>query len=336
MKTVVIGGGAAGIFAAIHCNAILLERTNQLLSKVRISGGGRCNVTTSTTDPKKLIENYPRGSRELLGPFHHFGPLDTVQWFESRNVPLKTEKDGRIFPKSDRSQSIIDCLMQAAKDVDIRLQQKIKKIRKLGDHFEIEVNEETLHCDRLILATGSSKQGYLWAEELGHTIQLPVPSLFTFNVPTSPLKELSGIAVQDCHVSLPGFEQKGPVLITHFGFSGPAIIKLSAFAARYLYEQNYKAPLTIKWTPPLPKRLRRALQNEIETYQIEGKTTHKEEFVTCGGVTLKEVDFRTMESRLCPGLHFAGEILDIDGITGGYNFQNAWTTAFLAAKGCLK
>jgi len=334
MKTVVIGGGAAGIFAAIHCKALLLERSSHLLTKVRISGGGRCNVTTSTFDPKLLIQNYPRGGRELLGPFHHFGPQDTVRWFESRGVPLKTESDGRIFPQSNNSQTIIDCLMREASNLEIRLQQKIGAIRKVENHFEIEVNDEILCCDKLILATGSSKQGYAWAESLGHTIQSPVPSLFTFNVPDSPLKELSGIAVPDCKVLLPGtkFVQEGPVLITHFGFSGPAIIKLSAWAARYLFEKQYKAPLQIEWTPPFPKRLRRVLTEVIQNYQIDGKTTHKEEFVTCGGVTLKEVDFRNMGSRICPGLHFAGEILDIDGVTGGFNFQNAWTTAFLAAK----
>ena len=334
MKTVVIGGGAAGIFAAIHSDALLLERSTHLLTKVRISGGGRCNVTTSTFEPKELVQNYPRGGRELLGPFHHFGPTDTVEWFESRGVALKAENDGRIFPKSNSSQSIIDALMHAAQNIEIRLQQKIGAIKKVDDHFEIEVNDETICCDKLILATGSSKQGYQWAESLGHTIQKPVPSLFTFNVPTSPLKELSGIAIPDCKVSLPGtkFVQEGPVLITHFGFSGPAIIKLSAWAARYLFEQKYRAPLQIEWTPPFPKRLRRVLIEETQNYQIEGKTTHKEEFVTCGGITLKEVDFRKMESRICPGLHFAGEILDIDGVTGGFNFQNAWTTAFLAAK----
>lgn len=336
MKTIVIGGGAAGIFAAIHCNAILLERTNQLLAKVRISGGGRCNVTTSIVDPKELIQNYPRGGRELLGPFHHFGPLDTRVWFEERGVPLKTEADGRIFPRSNRSQTIIDCLMEAAKGLDIRMQQKIGAISKVGDHFEIECNGEVLKCDKLILATGSAKAGYRWAENLGHTIQEPVPSLFTFNVPSSPLKELSGIAVQDCIVSLPGssFQQRGPVLITHFGFSGPAIIKLSAWSARYLHDLAYQAPLTIRWTPPFPKRLKRFLKEETQNYLIEGKTTHKEEFVTCGGVTLKEIDFRTMESHLCKGLHFAGEVLDIDGVTGGFNFQNAWTTGFLAGKAC--
>ncbi|MCH9611314.1 MAG: aminoacetone oxidase family FAD-binding enzyme [Chlamydiae bacterium] len=334
MKSVVIGGGAAGIFAAIHCKALLLERSNNLLTKVKISGGGRCNVTTSIQEPSALVQNYPRGYRELLGPFHHFGPKDTVEWFTSRNVALKTERDGRIFPRSNRSSTIIDCLMREARGLDIRLHQKIGAISKVGDHFEIEVNGEILCCERLILATGSSKQGYKWAQSLGHTIQPPVPSLFTFNAPTSPLKELSGIAVQDCHVSVGKFEQRGPVLITHFGFSGPAIIKLSAFAARYLHEKGYKERLTIRFGQPLPRRLRRMLDDELQHYQIEGKTTHKEEFVTCGGVTLKEIDFRTMESHICPGLHFAGEILDVDGITGGFNFQNAWTTGYLAGKAC--
>lgn len=336
---IVIGGGAAGIFAALaakeaHCNAkvLLLEKHAVLLSKVRVSGGGRCNVTHNCLDPKELIHNYPRGSKELLGPFHRFGPKETIQWFESRGVKLKTEADGRMFPITNSSETIIRCLLHEASKlgVEIRLQQKIEKIEK---GFTIYLKDQSsLQTKNLLLATGSSKEGYEWATSLGHTIQKPIPSLFTFNVPTSPLKELSGVVVKECKIHLKDtkLRQQGSLLITHFGFSGPAVIKLSAWAAPYLYEKNYRAELVIDWPEVLPKNLQKA--NPPNTFLVEGKTTHKEEFVTCGGVTLKEVDFRTMESKLCPGLYFAGEILDIDGVTGGFNFQNAWTTASIAGK----
>ena len=343
---IVVGGGAAGIFAALRAKSchpdarvLLLEKTAVLLAKVRISGGGRCNVTHSCFDPKQLVQNYPRGNKELLGPFHRFGPRDTIEWFQGRGITLKTEKDGRIFPATDSSETIIQCLLGEAKKlgVEIALRQRIQAIEKTEGGFSLHLKEEEpLHCKKLLLATGSNSQGYAWAKELGHTIQTPLPSLFTFNVPTSPLKELSGIVVQDCEIHLKGtsLRQRGPVLITHFGFSGPAVIKLSAWAAPYLFEKNYQADLIIHWMPgssPLPKRLRKKLAAmEEDCYRIEGKTTHKEEFVTCGGVTLKEVHFKTMESKICPGLYFAGEILDIDGVTGGFNFQNAWTTGFIA------
>ena len=337
----VIGGGAAGIFAALaakkrapHIPVVVLEKTAVLLSKVKISGGGRCNVTHACFDPKKLIENYPRGGQELLGPFHRFQPQDTIDWFEERGVKLKTEPDGRIFPTTDSSSTIINCLLNEAKKlgVEIRLRERIDKPPE----------------GKLILATGSSLEGYKLAESFGHTIQPPVPSLFTFNVPTSPLKDLSGIATI-AKVTLVGssFTQTGPLLITHFGFSGPAILKLSAWGARFLHEKNYHAEIEINWLPgtktlqELPKNLLKKFKQQPEIqklesrlhhdrYQVDGKTTHKEEFVTCGGVTLKEIDFRTMESKLHPGLYFAGEILNIDGITGGFNFQNAWTTGYIA------
>lgn len=384
---IVIGGGAAGIFAAIHAKTpdskiLLLEKSAVLLSKVRISGGGRCNVTNSCLDPAQLVKNYPRGSRELLGPLHRFGPQNTIDWFESRDVALKTEADGRMFPTTDNSQTIIDCLLGEAKrlGVEIRLRARIEQISK-NDYFEIALPEgKTLQTKNLLLATGSSPEGYRWAEKFGHTIQPPVPSLFTFNIPTSPLKALSGITLENVQILLPGtsFSQKGPLLITHFGFSGPAALKLSAWAARYLHEQEYRVELKVNWLPELsleeifhtlcklkteapqknlssenpfnlPKNLWKALavdkrMNDLskeilrslaqklngDSYQVEGKTTNKEEFVTCGGVTLKEVDFKTMESKICPGLFFAGEILDIDGVTGGFNFQSAWTTGFIA------
>jgi predicted Rossmann fold flavoprotein len=374
---IVIGGGAAGVFAAIAAktahpaaSVALLEKSAVLLSKVRVSGGGRCNVTHACFDVAALVQNYPRGAQELRGPFHTFQPRDTIQWFESRGVLLKAEADGRVFPVSNNSETIINCLLSEAKKlgVEIFLRQRIETIEpgfKVGP----------FSCKKLILATGSSPQGYAWAGHLGHTIQKPVPSLFTFNVPTSPLKELSGIVVDPVQSKIGPFVQKGPLLITHFGFSGPAALKLSAWGARYLHEHDYKVPLTISWVaePTLPRlvelkksspqktlvsenvfKLPKKLWREFvgsekrlndfslkelqklserlhgDIYQVEGKTTHKEEFVTCGGVTLKEVNFKTMESKICPGLYFAGEILDIDGVTGGFNFQNAWTTAFIA------
>lgn len=380
---IIIGGGAAGFFAALsakkaHLDArvAIFEKSAALLSKVRVSGGGRCNVTHSCFDPIALSKNYPRGEKELVGPFHRFQPKDTIEWFESRGVKLKTEADGRMFPVTDSSETIIQCLISEAKQlgVEIFLRQKVETIKKIDDGFEI--GEFT--TKKLVLATGSSPQGHLWAQELGHTITDLAPSLFTFNVPNSPLAELSGTSFEKASVHLPGtsFSYTGPLLITHFGFSGPAVLKLSAFAARHLQQKEYAFEVKINWLPDLslqeikaklheqkkqfpnkpcenifhftknfwkhmfPQKLLnnislKELDQDAEklhsdTYQVQGKTTHKEEFVTCGGVHLKEVNFKTMESKICPGLYFAGEILDIDGITGGFNFQNAWTTGYLA------
>ncbi len=362
---IIIGGGAAGIFAAIaakeankDASVVVLEKSLALLAKVRISGGGRCNVTHACFDPLELTKNYPRGAKELIAPFHRFSPNDTIAWFESRGVKLKAEADGRIFPFSDSSQSIIDCLLNEANrlGVEIRTRWRVESIRKVNDHFLI--NDE-LSCQRVLLATGSSANGHEWAKSLGHTIEQAIPSLFTFHSPTSPLKDLSGISMPDVEVRLKGFSKRirGPILITHFGFSGPAIIKLSAWAAPFMFEHSYKAELIINWLPELSshqiqetnvahyfsKSLWRTLVDEKMTdqiiaeklhadrYQIDGKTTFKKEFVTCGGINRKEVNFKTMESKICPGLFFAGEVLDIDGVTGGFNFQNAWTTAFIAA-----
>lgn len=390
---VVIGGGAAGVFAAIRCKSldpsaqvILLEKTNQLLAKVRISGGGRCNVTHSCFDPLQLAQNYPRGSKELIGPFHHFQPKDTVSWFEERGVALKTESDGRMFPTTDSSETIIQCLLQEASrvGVEIRKQQRVETIRKKEHQFLVQLENEEILATSILLATGSSSWGYSIAKELGHPIVEPVPSLFTFNVPSSPLLDLSGISVPDVIVNLEetSFKQRGPLLLTHWGFSGPCILKLSAWAARHLHALSYKAKLHINWlaspnqekvyqnllqrkqktphgtlpsllpnnllarlcslismdpTLPLMKISNKELAHLSEklysnTYTIEGKTTYKQEFVTAGGIDLKSIDFRTMQSKMTPGLFFAGEILNIDGITGGFNFQNAWTTAWLAAK----
>lgn len=398
---VVIGGGAAGFFAALaakranrDAKVAILEKTAVLLSKVRISGGGRCNVTHACFDPSALSKNYPRGEKELIGPFHRFQPRDTIEWFESRGVLLKTEVDGRMFPTTNSSETIIDCLMGEARklNVEILLRQKIEAVEKTGDEFVVLTKDKMpLRAKKLILATGSSKEGYAWAEKLGHTIQSPVPSLFTFNIPNSPLHELSGVAFERVKIAICNtfFSQTGPLLITHFGFSGPAALKLSAWAARHLFEKDYCVDVSINW---LPLQSEKEIYNELQllkrkypnktlvaenpflfpknfwklfltvlgesylerlndislkqleflanrlhadVYQVNGKTTNKEEFVTCGGVSLKEVNFKKMESKSCSGLYFAGEVLDIDGITGGFNFQNAWTTGYIAGSSSI-
>jgi predicted Rossmann fold flavoprotein len=394
---IIIGAGAAGFFAAMtakknnpHAQVIILEKHAALLSKVRVSGGGRCNVTHACFDPLILSKNYPRGGKELVGPFNQFGPKETIEWFKLRGVDLKTEADGRMFPITDNSETIIECFLNEVErlGIEIRTQCKIEKIQKDNEKFEIFVKGEAkITADKLILTTGSSTQGHFWAKELGHTIIDPVPSLFTFNIPNSPLKELSGISIQDVKVQIKGtpFSQLGPLLITHFGFSGPAVLKLSAWAARELHEKNYEFEVQINWLPKLhleevnqnliqlkknvphksllsenlfklPKNFWKYLLKNLfkeknrlndfslkdlqklseklvsDTYSVKGKTTHKEEFVTCGGILLKEVNFKTMESKVCTGLFFAGEILDIDGITGGFNFQNAWTTGFISGR----
>lgn len=396
-KLVIVGGGAAGIFAAAlcaekltHCEIIVLEKTRQLLSKVRISGGGRCNVTHAQFDPRKLTSHYPRGNKELLGPFHRFQPQDTIAWFKHHGVALKIEEDGRVFPVTDASATIIDCLLSIIKErnVDIRCEQPVHLIERSGHRFTLHFEKQELVCDYLMLATGNNPQGHQLASSLGHSIIPPVPSLFTFNVPTSPLHDLTGISVDDAEISLKGssFKQRGSVLITHWGFSGPAVLKLSAWAARDLHSQNYRTEINIDWIPsfkreealdllcglkqkkpknrlecenpfslpmnlwkrllslsnipsgiPLAHLQKKALTELIDlltcsSFAQEGKTTYKQEFVTCGGIDLKEIDFKTMQSRLVDNLFFAGEILDIDGVTGGFNFQNAWTTAYLASE----
>lgn len=397
MKTfVILGGGAAGFFAALTAkqlnpklNVIILEKSAKLLSKVRISGGGRCNVTHACFDPKALIENYPRGAKELLGPFHEFQPKDTINWFETRGVPLKKEKDGRMFPTTDSSQTIIDALLRESEALNIKiiLKEEVKSVIKTADGFDLVCKNNNFKADYLFLATGSHPSGYLLAKNFSHTIVEPIPSLFTFNIPNFSLKELSGASVQKVHIYLSNKKQgqSGPLLITHFGFSGPAALKLSAFEARTLFDQNYNTELHINWTfdhtssivyeqlkqkdqtlkriPPfdLPKKLWLKMLEQLgidssskynglsnkalrkiadkltnDTYRIEGKTTNKEEFVTCGGISLSEINFKTMESKLTESLYFGGEILDIDGITGGFNFQNGWTTGYLAGKAVAK
>ena len=399
----IIGGGAAGIFGAIaaaSCDSsakvVVLEATDQPLDKVRISGGGRCNVTHNCFDPAELIKAYPRGSRELRSIFSRFQPRDTLAWFESQGVQLKAEPDGRIFPLTDNSATIVDCLLETARSmrVVINRQCRVKQIETRIDAngertFDISLHSgESISGNRLLIATGSSPQGYKFAESLGHSIVPCVPSLFTFKVSDKRLEELSGISFESVEATLTDggrkFQQSGPMLITHWGLSGPAILKLSAFAARELAECGYKGSLTIDLLPdlsrdaiakllsgsrdnygrkqvhvdsplPIPKRywgrttqhlgiptettwsgIKKAeidaIVNELKAarFDVAGKGIFKEEFVTCGGVNLKEVDFKTMQSKLCPGLFFAGEILDIDGLTGGFNLQAAWSTGWVA------
>ncbi len=402
MNVAVIGGGAAGFFAAIsvkenypYANVVIFEKSQKLLSKVKVSGGGRCNLTNGCTSIKELCEAYPRGGKALKKAFHTFNTKHAMQWFESRGVPLVIQDDNCVFPASQNSQSIIDCFLQQARllNIEIELGQGIKTIKPTGDRLELGFIDEGTASrifDKVIIATGGCPQrkGLAWLERLNHKIEKPVPSLFTFNMPAEPVTELMGVVVENTLVSIQGTKLKstGPLLITHWGMSGPAILKLSAFAARLLSERGYDFRIQVNWAGLqncdvvmddlktivsehpnkllpnirpyfLPERLWRyllkkgdlsetkkwgelgkkglnrlvnLLTNDI--YSVQGKTTFKEEFVTCGGVSLESVDFNTMQSRACKNLYFAGELLDIDGITGGYNFQAAWTTAYIAAK----
>jgi predicted Rossmann fold flavoprotein len=400
-RIVIVGGGAAGFFAAITCaeaapaaKLTLLEKSPQFLSKVRISGGGRCNVTHACFEPRALSAYYPRGGSALLAPLQLFQPRDTIAWFEARGVKLKREADGRMFPVTDSSQTVIDCLLGAARAAGVELlaNRALQGVaRRAEGGFELQLGQgETLLCERLMLATGGCRvpaAGQL-AVALGHTLEPPVPSLFTFHIAAPWVRELAGISVPSVEVSLPSvrLREQGPVLLTHAGLSGPAILRLSAWGARSLHELNYQFPLRLNWLPhldaqaltrelesrrraqparlvvnspvaPLPSRLwqnlvleagiaretrwaelsgsarHRLIQQLSGTeLQVSGKTLNQDEFVTCGGVRLKEVNFKTMESRLCPGLYFGGELLDIDGLTGGFNFQAAWTTGWLAGR----
>ncbi|MEA5499441.1 NAD(P)/FAD-dependent oxidoreductase [Limnoraphis robusta Tam1] len=430
MKVVVIGGGAAGFFGAIACanthphtKVILLEAGQQPLAKVRISGGGRCNVTHACFDPAQFVQNYPRGAKALRGAFSRFQAKDTVEWFTQKGVELKTEEDGRMFPITDDSETIVNCLIQSAKQagIQIKTQARVTEIHVNQKNHDLSINPvsegnlktfiphhqqetgffnrenyfkiilnsgEILTADRLLLATGSNPSGYRWAQQLGHQIIPPVPSLFTFNITDERLKDLAGVSVNSAKIKLPEakLEQTGPLLITHWGLSGPAVLKLSAWGARFLQDFRYKTSLIVNWLPLsnpealreellavksqlsqrvvssscpvlIPRRLWKQLtlavgideqkrwgevSNKVINqliqeltqgkFKINGKGVFKEEFVTCGGVSLKEVDFKTMESRCCPNLYFAGEILDIDGVTGGFNFQSAWTTGWLAGQ----
>jgi hypothetical protein len=400
-NVIVIGGGAAGFFAAINCAQLqnnftitLLEKSSKLLSKVRVSGGGRCNVTHACFDNSLLIKNYPRGEKELRNAFSKFSVTDTIKWFEQRGVELKTEFDGRIFPVTDKSETIVNCLMQEAEKagVTVKLNVDITEIFKNVDStFTLKANGGgVFECDKLIIATGGNPKdaAYDWLKKLGHTIVKPVPSLFTFNIPDSSITQLMGVSVSHAKVRIAAtkLETEGPLLITHWGMSGPAILKASAWGARQLSDLNYNFTTLINWLPKyteeklriefanqrfenpaklilkncpveLPKRLWEYFVNKAgisettrwadlpkknanilitiiinDEYKVQGKTTFKEEFVTCGGVSLKEIDFGTMQSKLIPNLYFAGEIMDVDGITGGFNFQNAWTSGWIAAQ----
>lgn len=404
-KVIVVGGGAAGFFSAISCahaskdvDVLLLEKTSKLLSKVAVSGGGRCNVTHACFENKTLATCYPRGEKPLKSAFSRFSTTDTIEWFQSRGVQLKTESDGRMFPKTDDSQTIIDCLMKEAKKlkVDIRTSIGVQQLKpRFEGGFTLTLTDGTImDCDKVIVATGGSPkaEGLEWLRQLGHQVVEPVPSLFTFNIPNNPIVDLQGIAIDPAKVKIldTKLEFSGPVLITHWGLSGPAVLKLSAYGARLLAERDYDFQVQVSWlnlkkedalrqelfnikaaNPTkhvgnllpvvLPKRLTEFLlskagvnpdkrwadvtKEEIQalinsflydTYTVKGKTTFKDEFVTCGGIHLDDVDFKTMESKRCKGLHFAGEVLDIDGITGGFNFQAAWTTGFIAGNGALK
>ena len=399
---VVIGGGAAGFFGAIACaesfpgaRVLILEATARVLTKVKISGGGRCNVTHHQFEPKQLINFYPRGQKELIGPFHRFQPKDTVAWFANHGVELKVEEDGRMFPITNDSQTIIDCLNSAARDsgVVLRKNMLVQNVVPCDLGFEIHIkSSQTLKSSHILLASGSMPYGVSLAANLGHRLISPVPSLFTFQIRDPLLEGLSGISFPNVRISLKiegtpqEFVQEGPCLITHWGLSGPAVLKLSAFAARELHRSAYKANLQVNWSPSLkmdealqklenckkqfPKKkmgnenpfscVRRfwdsilresgfaedALFGEATKKQLQslafrmtqtnlllaGKGVFKEEFVTAGGIAREEIDFRSMESKIQPGLYFAGEVIDIDGVTGGFNFQNAWTGSWIAGQ----
>jgi len=426
LRVAVVGGGASGYFSAIHAaisakeagipaQVTIFESGPNPLSKVKISGGGRCNVLHDQTKPiSEIVEGYPRGKYELLGPFTStFGPKQTAKWFQDHGVALKTEPDGRMFPVADSSQKVIDCLTNCAKEngVILKTKSRVQEIQHDGERFSLSLRDNLkTWCNKVILATGSSRNGHEWAKEMGHTIDSPVPSLFTFDIDKTchKIKDLAGISSKDVQIQFLsiGSEdsskaanpkkkgkrqnspmiQRGPILITHTGISGPAALKLSAFAARYLHENDYKGILKLNWLgegteketvshlesfkkqlgkktvikfcpfdADIPRRLwhnlvlasgieeaqkwadvsktqLNALAKEVCAceLQVTGKGTFKDEFVTCGGVVLKEVNMKTMESKFVPGLHFCGEILNVDGITGGYNFQNAWTTGYIA------
>lgn len=397
---VVIGGGAAGFFCAINAarftpelTVILLEKTPKLLSKVKVSGGGRCNVTHNCQSVNDLLKNYPRGQNFLKKAFAHFSTTDTINWFEERGVSLKTEADGRMFPVTDSSQTIIDCFLEEAKRYGVKIysQWNVQTLTKLDTGFEIISDKgQKIEADFACIACGGfpKKEQFDWITQLGHSIESPVPSLFTFNIPKNPITELMGISLPLATVKVAGSKlvESAPLLITHWGMSGPAVLRLSSWGARILSEKGYQFTGLVHWVPEmseetiraeiqkirfssptqkiqnatlfrLPQRLWHFLinragitedlrwtdlpskeQNRLikvltnDEYPVNGKTTFKEEFVTCGGIKLTEVDPATMESRIIPNLFFAGEILDIDGITGGFNFQHAWTSGWLAAK----
>ncbi|WP_179351325.1 BaiN/RdsA family NAD(P)/FAD-dependent oxidoreductase [Winogradskyella vidalii] len=392
---IIIGGGAAGFFAAINIaeqhpelSVAILERGKEGLQKVKISGGGRCNVTHAEFIPSELVLNYPRGEKELLGPFHTFMTGDTITWFEERGVELKIEEDGRMFPVSNSSQTIIDCFLNEAEKhkVEVLYNHSVKSIQALENSFTIETSQGDFQSKKLLVATGSNPKIWNLLEDLGHTIIQPVPSLFTFDIKDKRIKDIPGVVAKHVDIKVIGtdLESNGPVLITHVGMSAPAILKLSAFGAVELAKLNYNFKIEINFIQldfetcldqlknfkqefakktvfnsaqfDLPKRLWKslvsastiketerwadinkqqleALAGQLTTavFQVTGKSTFKDEFVTAGGVDLKEVNFKTFESKRIPNLYFAGEVMNVDAITGGFNFQNAWTGAYIAS-----
>ena len=396
---IIVGGGAAGFFTAINIveknpklKVAILERGAEVLQKVRISGGGRCNVTHAIFEPNELVKFYPRGEKELRGPFHQFCSGDTIEWFEQHGVELKIEADGRMFPVSNSSQTIIDCFLKATQKLGISVLtgqsvQSIFNLEVSGENlWKIETQTENYLAEKLILATGSNPKVWEMLQNFGHAVVSPVPSLFTFNIKDSRIKELPGVAAQvTVKVKDTKLTSTGPLLITHWGMSGPAILKLSAWGARILHDKNYQFTIYVNWlndedTAYVEKKLKELKQEhakksvskkspfeitnrlweslvlasgiEVETkwadlsktqlqnlanqltnatFQVNGKSTFKDEFVTAGGIDLKEINFKTMESKLHKNLYFAGEIVNIDAITGGFNFQNAWTSGFIVA-----
>ena len=400
----VIGGGAAGFFCAVNAakanstlRVVIVEKSSKLLSKVKISGGGRCNVTHHCFEINELVKRYPRGQHFLKKAFHHFNTTHTIQWFEERGIVLKTEADGRMFPQSNTSQTIIDCLLKEANmhGIAIMMNADVKQLNKQGNLFQLQLADgRQLEADYVCIACGGfpKPEHFSWVQQLGHSIESPVPSLFTFNMPGNPITALTGVSVENAVVKITGtkLSQQGPVLITHWGLSGPAVLKLSAYAARELAQMLYHFSILINWLPQYNEQtlkeawqgLRKQLasqpigyknpfslstrlwqyflqQAEINTeiswttltakqqnkliqtltaqpFEVKGKTTFKEEFVTCGGIKLSEINASTMQSRIVPNLFFAGEIMDVDGITGGFNFQHAWTSGWIAAEAIAK
>jgi len=398
-KLIVVGGGAAGFFCAINAarlnplmKVVIVEKNNKVLSKVKVSGGGRCNVTHACFEITELVKHYPRGQNFLKKAFHWFNTNHTVQWFEERGVKLKIEADGRMFPVTNDSQSIIDCLIREANKygVEILFQTEVQKIIKTGNGFQLETRNSKLETNFLCIAAGGYPKAaqFDWLQQIGHNVEAPVPSLFTFNIPNNNITTLMGVSVDNATVKIQStkLSETAPLLITHWGLSGPAVLKLSAWGARELAELQYNFHIAVNWLPAynennlrnewqqlrkqfasqkignknpfgLPQRLWLYLldgckvsdetrwgdisadaQNKIiriltaQAFQVKGKTTFKEEFVTCGGVKLSEIDVNSMQSKIIPGLFFAGEVMDIDGITGGFNFQSAWTSGWIAAK----
>ena len=399
LRVAVIGGGAAGFFAAFSvvehhpgASVVIIEKTSKLLSKVRISGGGRCNVTNACFSESKLSKSYPRGEKQMKKLFSQFQAKDTVEWFEKRGVELKAEADNRMFPITDNSGTIINCFMREAEKigVEILLQSSVEKIKSVKDGYDLHFNGGKQFFDKVIIATGGSPKasGFDWLQKMGHSIAEPVPSLFTFNIPGNPIRKLMGLVVEEATVRIQGtkLNYTGPVLMTHWGMSGPAVLKLSAWGARLLAEKDYQFNIQVNWVSikseeeanelldrefpslrkkkminanpfKLPNRMwefllrkvgvdkdsvwfelskknRNKLLNVLlnDVYEVKGKTTFKEEFVTCGGVNRVDINMQTMESRVCENLYFAGEVIDVDGITGGFNFQAAWTTGYVAGK----